>query len=422
LSDIGVTTSASENYYDPGPGWQRRFACIFGGQALSLVGTTITQFVLLWWITDTTGDTRAIAMAGMAALLPQALLGPLGGTFADRYNRRFILILTDAVSACCMLVLIALFATRREEMWHVYSMMCIRSSMHAFQAPAAAASTPMLVPTDFIPRAAGLSQALLGVMAIASAPLGALALSLLPISAALYIDVFTAFLGIVPLLFFRIPQQIPTRETRSQVWFEFRQVINLVWIHPGLRRLYVLHAAAVLVIMPTYTMIPLLVKEHFKGGVPQVAFIEGISGVGMVAGGIVVTLFPPKQRIVTMLLAFTLSCLAVALTALTPGPLYRLALLWYMACGFAYIYGTAPLNAVLQTVIPNALQGRAMALLTTLAGITGPFGLVGVGLVGEIVGVRWLLVGVGTIAGIVTLTGFLSPSLLRLEQTRVEDL
>jgi len=67
--------------------------------------------VLLWWITDTTGSVSALATAGMAALLPQAVLGPFGGVLADRYNRRILMIAADSISALCMLVLIALFLT-----------------------------------------------------------------------------------------------------------------------------------------------------------------------------------------------------------------------------------------------------------------------------------------------------------------------
>ena len=71
-----------------GQPWKLRFGAIFTGQALSLTGSALTQFVLLWWITDTTGSAAALGMAALAALLPQALLGPLGGTLADRYSRR----------------------------------------------------------------------------------------------------------------------------------------------------------------------------------------------------------------------------------------------------------------------------------------------------------------------------------------------
>ena len=67
--------------------WKLRFWSVWGGQALSLVGSALTQFVLIWWITLTTSSPSALAAAGVCALLPQALFGPLGGTFADRVNQ-----------------------------------------------------------------------------------------------------------------------------------------------------------------------------------------------------------------------------------------------------------------------------------------------------------------------------------------------
>lgn len=418
--DTGVTADLSPappGHLDPGPGWQRRFWAIFTGQALSLTGSALTQFVLLWWITDTTGSAGALATAGMAALLPQALLGPLGGTFADRYSRRLLMTLADTVSALCMLVLIFLFATGRVELWHVYTMMFIRSSMQAFQAPAAAASTAMLVPAHFLPCAAGLNQTLQGIMTVAAAPLGALAISVMPMGAALGIDVATALLGILPLLLFRIPQVRVPRGERAGVWAEFREGVRLVWGHPGLRHLYAVLAVVVLTVMPTFTLTPLLVKTHFGGGPGQVALMEGLSGVGMIAGGLAVVALAPQRRVVTVLVAFALSCLAVSLTALAPRNAFWLAVVWWVVSGVTFSFGNAPMTAVLQTVIPNQLQGRALSLLSTVMGLAGPLGLALAGPLGEWLGVRGLFVVGGVLSALASLAGFLSPALLRLERT-----
>ena len=72
---------AGDSPHDPATPWKLRFWSVFAGQALSLVGSSLTQFVLFWWITDTTGSISALATAGIVAMLPQALLGPVGGTF-----------------------------------------------------------------------------------------------------------------------------------------------------------------------------------------------------------------------------------------------------------------------------------------------------------------------------------------------------
>lgn len=402
--------------YDPGPGWQRRYWSIFTGQALSLIGSAMTQFVLLWWITDTTGSAAALGIAGVAALLPQALLSPLGGIFADRYSRRAIMITADVISAACMLVLISLFASGTVELWHVYTMMFIRSAMQAFQTPAAGASSAMLVPTSFLPRAAGLNQSLQGIMTVAAAPLGALAISVLPLGAALSIDVVTALLGVAPLLVYAVPQRRLAREDRAGVLTEFRTGFQVVWGHPGLRRLYLLLGAVVLAVMPTFTLTPLLVKEHFGGGAAQVALMEGMSGLGMIAGGVLIAALNPRRQVVTVLVAFAVSCVTVALTALAPAGAFWLAITWWVVSGAAFTFGNAPMTALLQRVIPNELQGRALSLLNMVMGLAGPAGLALAAPLGEWIGVRGVFIVGGVLSGLAALAGFLSPALLRLDE------
>lgn len=395
--------------------WVLRYWSIFVGQALSLIGSALTQFVLLWWITDTTGSVSALAAAGMAALLPQALLSPLGGTLADRYSRRLLMIGADAISALCMLVLIVLFLTGGVALWHIYTMMFIRSAMQAFQVPAAAASTAMLVPESFLSRAAGLNQVLQSLMTIAAAPLGALAISVMPMGLALGIDVVTAVLGIAPLLVFRIPQITKRPEQRTSLWREFSEGVRLVWGHPGLRDFYGLLGAVVLVIMPSATLVPLLVKEHFGGGAGQVALMEATWGVGMLLGGLAVTMLAPRRHVRWMLWGFALSCFAFAFAGLMPSDGLTFALIWWVLSGITFVAGNAPVMARLQTIVPNQLQGRVLALLNMVMGLAAPVGLAIATPLGELIGIRWLFVAMGVAGGCVSLAGFCSRALLRLD-------
>lgn len=404
---------------DVGPGWQRRFWSIFCGQGLSLVGSALTQFVLLWWITDTTGSVSALATAGMAALLPQALLSPLGGTFADRYSRRVLMMAADTISAVCMMVLIALFLTSRIELWHVYTMMAIRSAMQAFQSPAAAASVAMLVPYHFLPRAAGLNQTVQGLTLVASAPLGALAIGILPLGWALSIDVFTALLGIVPLMIYRVPQVFKAgKNGMGNLWHEFHEGFNVIWQNRGLRYLFVLIGAVALAIMPTFTLAPLLVKEHFLGNATQVAWMEGFAGVGIIAGGLIVAAIAPRRLLLWILSGFALSCLSIAFTGLAPASLFGIAIAWWTISGLTFILGEAPFITLLQTTIPNHMQGRALSLLNMVVGLSAPVGLVLLIPFGEMIGVRWLFVTVGTLGAIISLLGFLSRDIRKLDLQR----
>ena len=414
-SSLGVETFDEEEAGMSDEAWRLRFWSIFLGQALSLVGSAITQFVLLWWITDKTGSAAALATAGMAMLLPQALLGPLGGVFADRHDRQVIMVLTDLVSAVCVLLLIMMFEYGNVELWQIYVLMAIRSAMQAFQGPASMASVATLVPPDFVPRAAGFNQTVQGLSMVGAAPLGALLLSFVPVKYALGVDVLTAAIGISPLLFVTIPPVISTSSRHVRIWAQFRDGIQRIWSDRSLRGLYMLVTITTMFFMPLFTMIPLLVKSRYHGGPPQLALLESLTGVGMIIGGILVAVIAPKRKVPWVLGGMSLSCFLIAATAWFPPELFLVCGALWLVGASAFMLANASLMAVLQTVIAQDFQGRAISVLTTMNAVAAPVGLAIANPLGEFLGVSWLFFVFGLSGGFVMISGFLSGSVRRLD-------
>ena len=406
--------------FKPYHNWSCRFWVIFGGQSLSLVGSALTQFVLLWWITDTHGSMRDLALAGVFALLPQAILAPLGGALADRYSRRWLMIIADLISALCMLVLIVLFAVQQVVLWHVYTMLALRSAMQAIQAPAASASVSQLVPVHFLARAAGLSQMMQSLTVIAAAPLGASVLAYLPLQWALAIDVATAVIGILPLLYWPIPQPVLAAQDYAtpakQIWHDLRDGVRTTWSQAGLRHLFGLIALVVLIVMPSMTLLPLLVKQYFAGGAAQVAVMESCAGIGMLLAAALVTLRPLRQHLLWLLSGLAASCASLALTALTPCNWFEVATLCWSISGLTYVLGITPLTVILQHQIAPDMQGRVLALLQSMSAFAGPIGLLLAAPLGELLGVRMLFITVGCAGAAVCLAGFRSRPLMALAQ------
>lgn len=399
--------------------WKPRFFAIWTGQALSMIGSALTQFVLIWWITQTTGSASALALAGIVALLPTALFGPVGGALADRWSRRAIMIVADAITALSIVILVALFATNSVQLWQVYTLMFVRATMQAFQSPAALASTPNLAPPEWLARVAGMNQAMQGVLTIAAAPLGALALAFLPLQGALLIDVVTAVLGIVPLLVYRIPQPPPSAATTgNSMLADIREGARYVLHRRGLLILYGVVGLVVLTVMPTFALTPLLVTGHFRGGVNQVALMEGFAGIGIILGGVLVSLRTWGDRRIGLVMAsFAVSCGTVALTALAPANWLWLAVIWWTISGFTFSTGNAPMMAIFQTIIPNELQGRAFSLLNVVFGLAGPLGLAIAGPLAEAIGVRGVFIVGGTLSALICVAGYLFSASLRNIET-----
>src|SRR5512134_85821 len=107
--------------------WAVRFIPLWIGQALSLLGSQLVQFAIIWYLTQTTNSATTLAIASMMGLLPQVLLSPFIGTWVDRGNRRRILIAADSTVAAATFVLVFLFASGSIQVWHIYIALFVRA-------------------------------------------------------------------------------------------------------------------------------------------------------------------------------------------------------------------------------------------------------------------------------------------------------
>src|SRR5512145_1578693 len=111
-----TTTTASPS---PNENWAARFFILWTGQALSLLGSQLVQFAIIWYLTQKTQSATALAIASLMGLLPQVLLSPFIGTWVDRGNRRWILIAADTTVTLATLVLVILFANGWVQTWQI---------------------------------------------------------------------------------------------------------------------------------------------------------------------------------------------------------------------------------------------------------------------------------------------------------------
>ena len=399
--------------------WRLRFGMIWLGQSVSLFGSVLTQFVLVWWITETVGTGVALATAALAATAPQVLLGPVAGTLVDRWNRRAVMLVADALAALCIALLIGLFAAEMAEVWHIYGLLAARSVLQAFHQPAAGASTTLLVPTSQLARVAGLNQLVNGLSSVAAAPLGALALGLWSLEGALLIDVVTALAGIVPLLVFAIPQPPAVHEPAPPAfWGELRAGLSFVWRWPGLRLLLGLGMLVSAMANAAYALQPLIVRVAYGGDVSAVALIESFTGIGMVAGGLALSTWGGfRRRVVSCLAGIAGIGLGQTLTGAAPQDAFWLAVSGGLALGLALPFAHAPLATVIQERVPAAMQGRVLGLLNSVLGLAGPVGLVVAGPLADAVGVRVLYIGGGLAIVLLALAGSASTTLMDMEQS-----
>jgi DHA3 family macrolide efflux protein-like MFS transporter len=382
----------------------RPFFAIWIGQVFSLLGSELVQFALIWWLTTTTGSATTLALAAMMAVLPRVLVSPMAGALVDRWNRRKVMMSADGLSALAVVVLAVLFASDAVQVWHVYAVMFVRSACAAFHWPAMQASTTLMVAEEHLARVAGLNQALQGLGAIIAPPLGALLLAALPMQGILAIDVVTAMLAIAPLFFVRVPQ--PERATateqasRLSMVADLREALRYLRGLPGMLMVIAIAMLVNLLIFPGLSLQPLLVTKHFGGDLLHLATLQSAFGIGMVTGGVTLSVWGGfKRRALTGLLALALNGFGFTVVGLAPANAFPLAVGAMFFAWFMNPIANGALFAVLQSLVPAEMQGRVFTLLQSAAGAMVPLGLVIAGPLSDILGVRfWFLVAGVTMA------------------------
>jgi DHA3 family macrolide efflux protein-like MFS transporter len=406
--------------------WKPRFFTIWGGQALSLVGSALVQFALVWWLTVETGSATILATASLVALLPQIVLGPFVGALVDRWNRRVIMIVADTSIALATVLLFLLFATERVALWHIYALMFIRSLGGAFHYPAMASSTSLMVPGQHLARVAGMNQTLQGTINIFAPPLGALLIELMPTQNVLAIDVGTALMAILPLVFIAIPQplrqrvQVDDTATRPSYWQDVRAGFRYVLRWPGLLGVLLLAMMLNFLLSPTTALTPLVVTEVFQKGAAELGWTRAVFGAGTILAGVLLSVWGGfKRRIVTSLSGVIGVGLGVILFGLAPANMFFLLLLASFVQGFAVVFANGPLQAIFQSTIAPDIQGRVFSLLGAGAAVMMPLSLLIAGPVADWLGVQFWYIAGGAICTLTTLVATFIPAIMNIEQNQV---
>jgi DHA3 family macrolide efflux protein-like MFS transporter len=405
--------------------WAPKFFTIWTGQVFSLIGSGLVQFALVWWLTQRTGSATILATSTLVALLPQIVLGPFVGALVDRWNRRLIMIVADSSIAAATGVLIFLFATGVVQIWHIYIILFLRSLGGAFHQPAMTASTSLMVPHRHLTRISGLNQLLQGFLSIFAPPLGALLLGILPTQGVLAIDIGTAALAVLPLLFVAIPQ--PPRQLaqangtakKTSYWHDLADGFRYVVKWPGLLGLILLAMLLNFLLSPSSSLLPLLVMKEFGGGATELGWVESIFGVGVILGGLTLSAWGGfKRRIVTSMVGIIGIGLGVILTGLAPVDLFWLLLAANFILGFTQVLANGPLGAIFQSTIEADYQGRVFSLINAGATAMMPLGLLIAGPISDWLGVRvWYVVG-GSICILVTIAARFIPAIMNIENNK----
>jgi DHA3 family macrolide efflux protein-like MFS transporter len=412
---------ATQFSIEDGIQWKGRFFTIWGGQALSLLGSQLVGFAIIWYLTVESGSATVLAIASMVGLLPQVILGPLIGPLIDRWDRRRTMLIADSIIAIATLALAYQFAAGWVEIWHIYLLMFIRSVAGGFHGPAMAASTSLMVPLEHLTRIQGLNQMLNGGLNVVSAPLGALLLNILPLQTILAIDVVSALFAITPLFFLTIPQpdrseSIALAGERASFWGDFKAGFRYVLSWKGLLIVALMASLINMLLTPAFSLLPLLVNGYFGKDALALGTMEALFGIGVIAGGIILGVWGGfKRRIITAMVGL----MGIGIGTLVLGTLPPWAFTWGVVTmtflGIVQPITNGSLSGLVQAIVAPDMQGRVFTLISSLAGGMSPIGLAIAGPISDALGKQtWFIVG-GLTCILMAFLGLITPVVMNIE-------
>ncbi|MFV0468214.1 MAG: MFS transporter [Dysgonomonas sp.] len=401
--------------------WKRIFSIIWAGQFFSILSSTIVSFAIILWLSFETGSAETLALAAIASMLPQSLIGLFAGVYVDRWDRKKVMIGADSFIALCTLAMAAMFYFDSVEVWYIYILLGLRSVGSAFHTPAMEASVPLLAPESELTRIAGINQIIFSVCNIAGPALGALFITVMDISQVLLLDVAGAAIACLSLLFVTIPN--PQKESKHErhIWREMKVGLLAVTSRRGINLMFLFSILAMFCIMPVSILFPLMTLNHFMGNAYQMSVIEAVWGVGMFLGGLFLGFNQKKLNKPALInLMYILIGVTFALSGLLPphGFVWFAVLTAIGGIGGSVYYSA--FMALIQEKIDPAKLGRVFSMFMSVSQLPSMIGLLGTGFLADSLGLpNTFIIGGFTIV-LIGIVSFLFPSVMELDKKTSE--
>lgn len=380
--------------------WKKKAVAFITSQAVSLFGSSIVQMAIVWYVTMQTSSGIWLTILTLSSFLPQMIISPFAGVWADRYNKKKIIILADVLIATSTLIL-AIFLQinnlANTSLIAIVVVSIIRSIGTGIQTPTVNSMIPLLVPEDKLMKFNGVNSSIQSVIQFASPLVAGGILVLGSISNILFIDVITAVIGVSILSFIKIEQKsVQKIEEKASTINEIKEGIRFSISDKLIGKLLLIYGIFIFLSVPSSFMSSLIITRNFGQDYMYLSICETIGFVGMFLGGLLLGTWGGfKNRNKTLTLGMILySIFAIGLGLVTQYWMF-VALIFFISFSIPIIQTTT--MTMLQEKVQIEMQGRIFSLLNAIFSGLMPLGMILFGVLADIVSINYLIIPAGAI-------------------------
>ncbi|CAN5770536.1 MFS transporter [soil metagenome] len=379
----------------------RNFRLFWFGQLFSLTGTWMQSTAQGWLVLELTNSELLLGLVTAASSLPVLLFTLYAGVVADRMEKRRIILAAQGAALVFALALGLLTGTGHITLGWILLLVLLFGTANAFEVPTRQSFFVDLVGKEDLTNAIALNSAAFNLTRVSGPAVACVLIGTVGIAAAFFLNALS-YLGVIGgLLLIRLPKFRPPPRTQSTVE-NLRE--GFAWIRGNRlpKTLVGLIAAFSILAFPYAMLLPVFARDVLGVGAPGLGALLSATGAGALAGGIALAVIGDRVRRGPLLLVSSLSFTSL-LVAFAFSRSFTLSLVLLAAAGFTMILNNATTNALLQSLVPDALRGRVMSVYVFMfLGMT-PVGSLQAGAVARWLGAPVALAGGGVVLLLVIL-------------------
>lgn len=373
--------------------WKKHTAQFLIAQTISLFGSSLVQYGIIWYITLTTSSGTMLTLSTICGYVPQILISLFAGVWLDRHDRKRLIMLSDGIIALSTLVIALLFLSGHRNIWLLLVVLIIRSAGTGVQTPAVNAFLPLIVPKEHLMRVNGINSTLSSLMIFLSPAASGVLLSMTSIEITFFIDVVTAAIGISIMAVLKAPKYEKS-SSQSSPWADIREGFHYLKANPFILKQIIYIMVVAVLISPSAFLTPLLVSRSFGSQVWRLTVSQMVFSLGAVAGGLIIAAWQGfKNRRHTILLSTAFY--GTMMIGMGASPAFLLFLLFNGLIGISMPCYNTPVTVLFQEKVEPSMQGRVFSLLQIANACALPLGTIIFGPLADFFPVQKLLIYTG---------------------------
>ena len=379
--------------------FNKKVILFLASQNVSLFGSSVVGFAIIWHITLETSSGFWLMLATICYMVPMVIISLWGGVWADRYNRKHLIMIADAFIALATLGLAIAFWAGYQRIELLLAVSVIRSIGAGIQTPAVNAIFPQIVPREGLTKVQGVNQTLNSVLMLLSPAVGGVVLGSMDIAWAFMLDVITAALAIFIISFIKV-EKIQRTDAPAPIFTELKQGMEYTFRHPLLRGIIICYACSFFLITPAAVLSPLMVERSFGSDIWRLTANEMVWTVGSIVGGVFVSLHGDfKDKIRTI--ALCLVAFGVTFGLLGIAGNFAVYLIIMGAAGFFMPIIATSQTVFIQEITQPTMLGRVFSIVQLISAGATPIAILLFGPLADVVSVESILIVSGILLALV---------------------